>query len=497
MSKLRDKWAPEPAGDDDDEQGRVERLQRAEADPEWFCQYYLAESFQHPETKQFSGLAEWQQEVLALSTEKGNDAFAAPRGHGKTTFLSFALTLRDMIIKRALFTVYISSTFTAACDRISEIRLELETNERIREDFGDLLLRRSGTRVSASDLRLSNGTRIVARGSCQAIRGLKNRAARPDRIILDDVDKDDESQSLERLAKRIRWFKKVVMGLAGAGGCKIIVVGNIIARKTLLTDCLANKTFRARVYSAIKDDGTPLMPGLWSIAALTAKRDEIGSDAFNTEYQNRPPASETAPFRPNWLERRWTPELLAAALDSGQAVLVASLDLSKGKTEQSDYQAMVAVVRWKSTIFIMAADINRRPKKALVRRSMAFCEALGLNRLVSFVVEANGFQEWFGDELKEVSAETGHDLPIRLQTHLINKYERVSRLTPFAEGGRLLFPPIEDEDESIRLLRNQLEEFPDGKHDDGPDALEMAVTEAGRLIRGSDALVIPLNPMRR
>jgi predicted phage terminase large subunit-like protein len=473
------------------EQQRRERRERAERDPEFFCSYYLAESFQHPRTQDPTGLAPWQREVLDLSEGPEPNAFAAPRGHGKTTLLSFALTLRDLLRQKSRFTVYISSTFAAACDRINEIKTELETNERIREDYGDLLAKGSGTKAQAADLILSNGTRIVARGSLQAIRGLKNRQHRPDRIILDDVDKDEESASTERIEKRLRWFKKQVMGLQGAGGCKLIVVGNIIARRTLLTETLRNPAFISRVYKAIQDDGTPLMPALWTLQALHAIRDTIGTDSFLCEYQNTPPALGARPFRPEWLQHRWDRNRLLEA--DPQTII--SLDLSKGKTERSDFQAFVAIRRdSQGNVFILRADLDRRTRRELALRALTFSEAIGLDSIVSFVVESNGFQEWFAQELKEQSAAKGYDLPIVEQNNTLAKFDRISKISPIAEGARLLFPPLELEDESIRLLRTQLEEFPDSRHDDGPDALAMAVEESARLRRSTSSRVIPWRP---
>ncbi|MBI1291856.1 hypothetical protein GC173_11525 [bacterium] len=470
------------------EKERRERVERANRDPEFFCRYYLADSFKHPRTGEFTGLATWQQEVLGESETDNPNAYAAPRGHGKTTFLSFGLTLRDLIRLKSRFTVYISSTFTAACDRIAEIRTELETNDRIREDYGDLLARTSGSKAQAADLILANGARIVAKGTQQSIRGLKNRQHRPDRIICDDVDKDAESASGEQLEKRINWFKKQVMGLQGAGGCKVIVVGNIIGPRTLLTECLANPKFTSHTYRAIDwETDQLLMPGLWTRERLEAIREIIGETAFETEYNNNPPAAGTRPFRAEWLQRRWTPEALAQA----EPAIVIALDLSKGKTERSDYQSFVAIRRdAQGRIYIVRADLGRRTRKELAERAFTFSSACDAPLVAAFVVEANGFQEWFAEELAEKSALEGHNLPIIEQDNRLAKFDRISKLSPLAEGGRLLWPPDEEADEHIALLRRQTEEFPDGRHDDGPDALAMAVEEMMRRVRGTHSRMI-------
>jgi len=270
---------------------------------------------------------------------------------------------------------------------------------------------------------------------------------------------------------------------------KILAVGNIIARNTFLTWCLAQESFTSRVYRAIKDDGTPLMPSLWSLGKLERQREDIGTDAFQTEYQNKPPAEGTRPFREQWLTRRWSREELTAC-----GPVITAADPSAGKTDRSDFQAIVSIRRDPAgRIFIIKADIARRTRKAFGERIYSYSEAVGLHELVALVFEANGFQDWVRQEIEEMGAQKGYDLPIVPQTHTVKKYDRVAKLSPIAEGGRLLFPPEEEEDESIKLLRLQLEEFPDGRHDDGPDALAMAVEESANRVRDRGARELPIS----
>jgi predicted phage terminase large subunit-like protein len=493
---LRKAWgvkqsAAERAEADRRDRERVARIQRASEDPGYFCQYYLPHYFTTP-------LAPFQEEIISDAETEQRLGVAAPRGHGKTTLLSFALTLRDIVLQRTRFTIYVGPTWSDAVDRIEEIRLEIENNERIREDFGDLLVGedKQPRGQKQDDLRLTNGARIMARGCGQSLRGKREKAVRPDRVILDDVDRDEESANPQRIEKRIRWFRRVVLGLEGADGMRVLVVGNIIGRNTLLTWCLDEKrtSWCRKIYRAIQPDGSVLMPGLWTLAKLEAKREEVGNDAFETEYNNNPPSEGSRLFQSAWQQHRWAPEQLATA-DPG---IITALDLSKGKNERSDFQAFVSVRRdAKGNIYILKADIKRRTRKELAERAFTYSEALGLKEQVAFVVESNGFQEWFAEGLDELSAARGMDLPIVQVTHSVSKFDRVAKLSPIAEGGRLLFPPEDQEDENIRILRQQLELFPDDIHDDGPDTLAMAIEESARRRRGPKVFVAPMSPFDR
>lgn len=470
-----------------DLQARKDRVARANTDADFFCQYYLGHYFSTP-------LADWQHEVI--EDDADSSVSAVPRGHGKTTLIGFGLLLRDLLRGASKFSVYIGSTYKAACERIGELRLELESNEKLLEDYGDLLKPAEGRSLkkAADDLELANGARVVARGAGQVMRGLKNKQHRPDMIVIDDIDKDQEVLNPDLVDKKVRWFKAVVRGLQGSRGMRVRVIGNIIARKTFLTAILGDKKFTGRVYRAIKEDGTPLMPALFSLAKLEGIREELGNDKFETEYQNSPPSESTRPFRETWLQRRWTREQLVQV----QRRIVVAVDFSKGKTERSDYQAMIAVIRDEAGAnYIIKADLARRTRKEFIRRLFDFCIALGLEYLIAVVLETNGFQEWAKEEIDEQSAELGLDLPIVEQDNRLNKYERICRLSPIAEGGRLLWPPEDEEDEHINLLRRQFELFPDDRHDDGPDATEMAVQECAARQRNSSARVLNLSPFDR
>jgi predicted phage terminase large subunit-like protein len=473
------------------ERDRLARVARAKDDPRFFCSYYLAHYFRHPETGEPTDLADWQGEVIDLTRNHKSIAIAAPRGHGKTTFLALALTLRDLLVGASKFTIYLGPTAKSARDRITEIRLELETNERILEDFGDLLRkedrhgnRKKAGRQASDDLQLSNGARVLARGAGEGLRGSRSRENRPDRVIGDDLDRDGEVANPDLVEKKVRWFKRAVLGLQGAAQMSVIVVGNVIARKTFLTAVMAMSGFVSRIYRALKADGTPLMPALFSVDRLEEIRESVGTDAFQTEYMNDPPAEGNRPFREEWLQKRWDDARLER--EDVEPGIIVSLDLSKGKTERSDFQAMVAVRRDAAgAVYILKVALVRLTRRELAAFLFRFCEVLGLDRIVALVIESNGFQEWFAEEFAEASSAAGYDLPIVQQSHSLPKYDRIMRLAPIAEGGRLYFPPHDDE--GTKLVRRQLEAFPDDRHDDGPDALAMAVEESARRVRDAAA----------
>jgi predicted phage terminase large subunit-like protein len=70
--------------------------------------------------------------------------------------------------------------------------------------------------------------------------------------------------------------------------------------------------------------------------------------------------------------------------------------------------------------------------------------------------------------------------PVAIENHTA-KQIRIRRLGPYLSSRRLRF---KSDSPGTRLLVEQLQEFPIGDHDDGPDALEMALRLAADVLQG-------------
>jgi len=88
-----------------------------------------------------------------------------------------------------------------------------------------------------------------------------------------------------------------------------------------------------------------------------------------------------------------------------------------------------------------------------------------------FAVEANQFQEMLADQLSDRARQRGVTLYVEKLNNSTRKQARIEGLEPLVAQGMLLFS------RRHQLLLDQLRQFPLGDHDDGPDALEMAVSQ--------------------
>lgn len=146
-----------------------------------------------------------------------------------------------------------------------------------------------------------------------------------------------------------------------------------------------------------------------------------------------------------------------------------AVDPSLGKQDTAgDYSAIVLVAVCDDLLWI-AADLERRAVSKLVRDVLVACDRWQPD-LLGF--EANQFQELVVHEFERVTDEEFLvKYPVFQIRNKTNKLVRIRRLGPYIMRRELRVL----NDPGGRLLVQQLQEFPQARHDDGPDALEMAI----------------------
>jgi predicted phage terminase large subunit-like protein len=158
------------------------------------------------------------------------------------------------------------------------------------------------------------------------------------------------------------------------------------------------------------------------------------------------------------------------------------VDPSLGKTDKSDYSAIVNVCLDNSGRYWVDADLRRRPATQVVYDAI---EGYQANRSVCLGCEVNAFQELLGVQMQDEAQRRGLDCFFVGLVNTISKLVRIRQLTPLLAAGRLRF---KRNSPGVNLLMEQLRGFPAHKHDDGPDALEGAVRLCQRITSGEVSL---------
>jgi len=158
---------------------------------------------------------------------------------------------------------------------------------------------------------------------------------------------------------------------------------------------------------------------------------------------------------------------------------VLALDPSKGKTDKADDSAFVKLSLHQSGVMYVDAEIDLMHLGKLTERTLEISREFNP---VAVGIEAVQFQELLGIHIDAEARRVGWPLNVWHIDHTTNKHARIrSTLTHHVMHKEFRF---RRSSRGARKLVAQLQEFPKAKHDDGPDALEMAVSLARRIHSG-------------
>lgn len=247
-------------------------------------------------------------------------AIAAPRGHAKSTAITFAYALYCLLTRKSSHMLIISSNEAIAASFVSDIKIELLENDPLIEAFGiEKFIKESESEII---VQLKDGYkfRVLAKGANQRMRGLKWERKRPDLVIADDMEDEELVMNEQRRDKFKNWWLGAVEPITKQGG-RIRVVGTIMHLDSLLEGMMpphksidtyqdglrtyskdkSRKWFSVK-YKAHNEDFTELLwPGQFDRKILENIRKgyaELGKlDIYGQEYLNYPIDPSTAFFR--------------------------------------------------------------------------------------------------------------------------------------------------------------------------------------------------------
>jgi len=227
-------------------------------------------------------------------------AIAAPRKHAKSTAITHAYILAMMLLKEKSFCLLVSNTESQASEFLISIKSELEDNEQLRKDFGiQAFMKETETNIIVL-MAGGHKFRIQAKGSEQKVRGIKWRNQRPDLIVCDDLEEDEQVLSPERREKFRKWFMNALLP-CGSDTCWVRVVGTILHLDSMLQRLIEDKTWKHLFYKAHNFDYSEILwPEKFSKKRLKKIRKGFRAqnnlDGFSQEYLNRPIATGNAYF---------------------------------------------------------------------------------------------------------------------------------------------------------------------------------------------------------
>ena len=419
-------------------------------------------------------------------------AIAAPRGEAKSTLVSQLFTLYCLVAQKKRYALIVMDSIDQAYPMLEAIKVELEFNQRLRVDFPEIA--GQGRVWQAATIVTKANQKVQVAGSGKKLRGLRHGAYRPDLVVLDDIENDEQVRSPEQRDKLHDWLKKTVLPLGAAGDkLDVVYIGTILHYDSVLNRTLSSKAWKTAKFKALirqpddmslwdkwedfylnegeavadafyyqnksaMDKGAVVSWAARPILTLMKIRARDGHATFDSEYQNDPLSSDDAMFA-NALTY-WT-EL------PGELVYFGALDPSLGKAGASRDPSAILVGgyhRETGKLYVIEAQVKKRLPDLIIEDVIRMQKQYQCQR---WFVETVQFQEFLKDELVKRSAQRGIPVPATATKPNTDKMLRIESLQPHMANGLILLHS------SQATLISQLRHFPKADHDDGPDALEM------------------------
>jgi len=287
----------------------------------------FAGTFLSPRYDQPSPTPPFHREAWALYTSKHPQVMCiAPREHAKSTALTMDYVLAEVLFRCSDYVIIVGSTEDLAAEQLSNLSEELQTNEDLIREFGIA----SFESASKTDIivRMTDGHRfrILTRGAEQRIRGRLWKGKRPNLLVCDDMEDDEQVENPDRRAKFRRWFFRAAKQALSKSG-KIRVHGTVLHEDSLLSRLRRNSTWKHLFYAAhagFDDFSNILWPTQWPEERLRFRQQEFVSDGdsagYSQEFLNNPldhsdAFLKKADFLPMSVEDYEVDKIIGAAAD--------------------------------------------------------------------------------------------------------------------------------------------------------------------------------------
>lgn len=493
---------------------------RGAVDLEFFSGYFFAHYCQHP----FNEFHHAYFKTVKFGERKIRRADAAPRGYAKSVLKALIKPIHDLCYGLESYIVIFSNTETQAIGKLRDIRNELLENRKLIDFYGISFARKAiaeGSFVAYCD---KHSVKFEGYGTGAQIRGLRHGAARPSKLILDDVEHSEEVENEMLREKYAAWAREDV-GKMGDENTNIEFVGTILHRKSLLSEALENPMYESKKYKAVinwseredlwelwrkilynidnpsrlieaqayyEANKTDMLQGvqvLWPekepYIDLMKELAETGRRAFMKEKQNEPLGNDQKIFQTfHWYYEDTLNGEKGVYLETTKKFIPLSylrtygvMDPATGQTKakagtKGDWTCILTGHHEPNGRLLVHHDWTRReaPSKYIEQLFVGHDEF----QYEKFGVETNLYRNLLMPNIlsarKALEEKRGKTVKIPFYEieQVENKQKRIYTLEPKLTNGWIVLNR-----NLSKEFKDQLEDFPKADHDDCPDSLEM------------------------
>jgi hypothetical protein len=372
-----------------------------------------------------------------------------------------------------------SSTYDAAKAFLNKYQAQLEANQRIINDYGIQMLPGSWTN---GDFTTRKGAKFLALGARQSPRGNGNDEIRPDCIIVDDFDTDEECRNTDIINQKWDWYEKALFFTVDVAEPYLIIWnGNIIAE-----DCCVVRAGSSADYTEIINirdaDGKSVWPQKNSEADIDYQLSKVSYEAGQQELFNNP-------IRLGQVFKEMVYGFCPPLKKLPFAVIYAdpspsNKDRPAAKAKlQNSCKAVVVIGYHENTYYVYKAWVDSTTNANFVTWLYAAHKLVEAATQPYCYIENNTLQDPFYQQvllplIYEIGRAMGGILPVTPDDRKKpEKYFRIEgNLEPINRMGRLILNIAEKDDPHMKRLEAQFKSVSvNSKTMDGPDAVEGGV----------------------
>ena len=399
-------------------------------------------------------------------------AIAAPRGMGKTSMVGLALSSKKIIYSDSRFLSYVSNSATNAELQTENLKRELIASKELRQlGFPPIKTSRDGIDETFSKKAwvansAQGSTMVLPRGSGQQVRGLLYINARPDMIVIDDLEDTDTIENPEIRLKRKLWFHADLLKSVSRfdKNWQIIYIDTLKHEDSLLQDLLESSDWESLRLEICDDNLVPVAPEFMSQEEVLKEYNYHKSmgllDVFYREFRNIAVSLEDAVFQQEYFRYYEESDLTDKFIET-----VIIVDPAKTVKLHSADSAIIAVGidRESSRLYVRDLIAKKLYPDQLYNEIFLMAARFGA-KVVG--VEVTSLNEFIVQPIKNEMIRRGHFFELVELKARGKKEERIAQLSPFYRQGFIFHNPT-----CCLPLENQLLTFPRSKRLDAMDAL--------------------------
>jgi len=350
-----------------------------------------------------------------------------------------------------------------------------EQNERLRNDYGDQV---NFGNWKEKKFVLSNGASFRAIGKGESPRGAKNDEARPDVILIDDIDTDEECRNPDRIKESVNWIEQALIPTRSISNPLLIIAcGNVIANYCCITE-MAKRADKHEIINIRDKNGKSSWPQKNSEAHIDRVLSQISWASAQKEYFNNPIIEGTV-FKEIYYDK--VPKLK----DCDSVVIYSDPATSNKDKGKASTKGVIVIGKKGLKYYVYRVWLDTMGNSKFIDclfEAYQYVVSEGVD-VCKVYVENNSLQDPFYEQvlyplIRQKANDTGKALPITPDTRRkAEKYFRIEgTLEPLNRLGNLIFNEKEKKNTNKQRKENQMLGVSEkAKMMDGPDMLEGGV----------------------